>query len=386
MKLLTETKFLDIFEGPNSKTLREFINTARVIIRDRIVLLKEYTKEKNIPIEDIKLLYEFILNRNEYLSRFYTKSLKIVEPIIIQEKPMPKTKMNNNKLVNYKNIIRNMYFFEILQKTHSGLENLPSFLDVLINLFKKELIDYKILTPSARHYIKEHRLGSILSSFYFRASIMNPYLVYSLHETLLLGQRIFSPTLGWSSYAYGFLSCPSVSEYVATDVIPHVCTNTQLFCNEYFPEKRVDIYCSPSEELAKNKLFLKTYREYFDTVFFSPPYYELELYPGKKQSTTQYKSYEEWLEKYWMKTIEMCFYVLKPGGKLCYILSNYNSNMENSQGFQIDILEDMNNIVKRFFIKNDAKHRMMIPMHNKNDNMTGENHRETAEKIMIFIK
>jgi hypothetical protein len=102
-------------------------------------------------------------------------------------------------------------------------------------------------------------------------------------------------------------------------------------------------------------------------VFFSPPYYRLELYAGKNQSTEKYKSYEEWLEKYWMKTIEMCFYVLKPGGKLCYILSNYNSNMENSQGFQIDILEDLilllerkTNIINNFKLELTEEHYKII--------------------------
>ena len=77
--------------------------------------------------------------------------------------------------------------------------------------------------------MKNGRLGSVFSSYYFRASIMNPYLVYSLNHKLLNGTKIFTPTLGWSSYCYGFLECPMVKEYVGTDVIKSVCDKTNKF-------------------------------------------------------------------------------------------------------------------------------------------------------------
>ena len=120
---------------------------------------------------------------------------------------------------------------------------------------------------------------------------------------------------------------------------------------------------------------MDTYREHFDTVFFSPPYYELELYPGKDQSTTVYKTYEEWLEGYWRTTIQLCSHVLKRGGTLCYILS------EGGGKHQTHILKDMNQITKSMFI-----YKSTIPMYNKNVHVTAGSHRETAEKIVIFVK
>jgi tRNA1(Val) A37 N6-methylase TrmN6 len=117
-------------------------------------------------------------------------------------------------------------------------------------------------------------------------------------------------------------------------------------------------------------------RNHFDVVFFSPPYYRLELYPGKEQSTTQYKTYEEWLDKYWEATIKLCYFVLKPGGKMCYILSGYGS--ENT-GNVYDLLKDMNKVSAKYFILKSSQ-----PMYNKNVNST--NHRETNEKIMVYVK
>jgi hypothetical protein len=112
-------------------------------------------------------------------------------------------------------------------------------------------------------------------------------------------------------------------------------------------------------------------------VFFSPPYFRLELYSGGKQSTTRYKSYDEWLSEYWRKTIELCHHVLVPGGKICYILSGYGS--ENTNG-TYNLIQDMNNITKDVF----GCSPRTLNMYNKDVHVT--KHRETDEKIIIFKK
>lgn len=374
MKLLSLHELLKKFDGKNSKTFAEFIENAQVKSNDKIVPLKQYIKTNGIYKSDLRLIYEHIINRNEYLTRFYNTSL-YVEKFHMTDEPMPVSHLDNNKLVNYKNIIRNLHFMDILQNTKSGINNIPSFLDVLFDLYLREIIDYKILTPSAIHYINHGRIGSVFSSFYFRASIMNPYLVYSLNMNLFKSERIFTPTLGWCSYAYGFLECSFVKEYVGVDVIPAVCSKTMSLCNVYSQNIKTEIYCQPSETLWKNTRFIKKYKEHFDLVFFSPPYYELELYPGKKQSTEIYKTYEKWLFGYWEETISLCSYVLQNRGILSYVLSSGGGTT------RANILKDMNQITKKYF-----KQKMIIPMFNKNVHVTAKNHRDTSEYIMVFMK
>jgi len=374
MKHITLSAFLKLFHSKNSRTLSEFIKHAQVKSGNKYTPLVDYMKARNISKDDIQLLYSHIVNRDEYLTRFFNTSL-YTEQLGITSKPMKKSHMDNNSLVNYKNIIRNIHFRNILQKTQSGIENIPSYLNVLLDLYLREIIDYKIITPSALHYIREGRIGSVFSSFYFRASIMNPYLVYSLNHEVLKGTKIFTPTLGWSSYAYGFLECPFTKEYVGVDVIPDVCTKTEDFIVSHYPDITSKIICKPSEDLLSDKVFLKKYREHFDVVFFSPPYYELELYPGENQSTVRYKTYEEWLQGYWYKTIQLCNHVLIKGGTLCYILSSGGGQS------QTNILKDMNTITKRMFSL-----KTTIPMYNKNVHVTSGSHRETNEQIVIFTK
>jgi hypothetical protein len=376
MFFISKDEFLRLFHKQKSGTFAEFLKNATVRRGKTLVPLVEYMKSNNVSTKNIKELFQHIVNRAEYLERFYDVSIKLPNELTISHVPMKNKNMDNNSIVVYKNVIRNMFYKEILRNTKSGFENTPSFLIVLEDLFIREIIDYKLLTPSALHYMNLGRLGSVFSSFYFRASIMNPYLVYSLNESVLKGKSIFTPTLGWGSYCYGFLECPNVYEYVGTDVIPTVCNKTKRFAEQFYPNKIVDIYQEPSEQLAKNQVFKNKYKNHFDVVFFSPPYYRLELYPGKAQSTTQYKTYEEWLEKYWEATIKLCYFVLKPGGKMCYILSGYGS--ENT-GNVYDLLKDMNKVSAKYFILKSSQ-----PMYNKNVNSTS--HRETNEKIMTYVK
>ena len=368
MLFLTNDKLISLFKSNPSNS------QYKVKIGSRLVPLSEYVKTKDkLTGYNIQQLMENIRDRDEYLSRFYEVSLKVPESLNIKDPPMKNGQMNNNALVKYKNIIRNMFYKEILKDTKSGIENNPTFFDVLEDLYVNKIIDYKILTPSAIHYMKNGRLGSVFSSFYFRASIMNPYLVYSLNQSVLRGTRIFTPTLGWCSYCYGFLESPGVVEYVGTDVIPRVCKKTSEFARTYYPDKIVTIYDSPSEQLLNMKPFITKYASHFDVVFFSPPYYRLEMYPGKKQSTTTYKTYEEWLSGYWENTIKLCHLVLAPGGKMCYILSGYGPDNE------YDLIGDMNKITQKYFTLKNIQH-----MGNKNVHVT--DHRETDEKIMIFVK
>jgi len=380
MKFITQNQFIHLFETPHQPFSR-FLRTAKVRTNNTITPLLTYIDNKNVTVDDLRMLYEHIQTRHEYLTRFYNTSLE-VGTIEIKDAPMKLRELNNDYTVHYKNIIRNMHYKDILKNTKSGMANVPTYMDVLEDLYLRWIVDYKILTPSSMHYIREGRIGSVFSSLFFRASIMNPMIPYSLAHGILRGKsncRVFTPTLGWSSYSYGFLESDHVVEYVGTDVIPGVCKKTAEFGTTNYPQKTTTIFCSPSENLMLDAKFSAKYKNYFDLVFFSPPYYRLEMYAGKNQSTSKYPTYEAWLENYWRKTMLLCYHVLKPGGKMCYILSGYGS--ENTNGGRYDLLKDMNGIARHVF-KNVAPQQ--LNMYNKNVHVTA--HRETAEKIVIFLK
>ena len=369
--------FINYISPAKAVSFNDFLQTYKVRVGKNLIPLKSYSEKKNIKTENLLLLFNDITNIKSYLERFYNMSLLIKDKNVHfgeHYEPMKINRINNNQEPLLKNLIRNLHYKHILEKTKSGIENVPTYMDVLKELLQDKIIDYKILTPSSLYYIQKRRFGSVLSSYYFRASILSPYVLYSLNENLLKGSKIFTPTLGWSSYAYGFLESKMTKEYVGTDVIPEVCKKTNQLITDLYPSIKKDIYCKPSEDLAKSKRFIKKYENHFDVIFFSPPYYKLELYEGENQSTTRYKTYHEWLEKYWEATIKLCKKVLAKNGKLCYIISGYGSSNTREQ---FDLIQDMNKVTTKYFQQIHD-----FPMYNKNVHVT--THKEPSERILVF--
>lgn len=364
---LTLNKWLSIFDSPHI-TYSVFLSKAMVISNNGKTYPFKDLINKKISKEISKLYYKIIvIDKNKYLSDFYNRNLQI-----FTNEDIPLC-MNNKKYPKYKNPIRNLYYKEILSETLTIQPNIRPYLDVIIDLYKYYTIDYKLVTPSIIQMIVKNNFSSMLSGLYFRASIMNPIIPYSLSLHLKDKSRVLSPTLGWSSYLSGFLYNNNIIEYVGIDVIKKVCNTSEKIANKHnLPNK---IYCKPSEELYKDSQFMKKYSNYFDYVFFSPPYYELELYKGKNQSTNKYKTYEEWLNKYWDKTIKLCYKCLKANRVMIYIISGYRINNK-----LIDLDKDMNTIS----IANGFKLIKQINMSGTNVGFT--KHKKYQETAYVFYK
>ena len=365
---ITLNKWLNLFKTKNI-TYEQFIKVAKVkSSNNKKKTLNEIIKKKKLSKTFLKKLYKLVVtDKNIYLTNFYNKSLKVKE---LNEMPIC---INNNKFTEYKNQVRNPYYKDILLDTNTIQPNIRPYLQVIIELFKNHIIDYKLVTPSVIKLIEKELLSNVLSGLYFRSSIMNPTIPYSLSTFFNKPFNVLTPTLGWSSYLLGILNNKNLNKYVGIDVIPKVCNNTRKIANSN--NIKNDIYCVPSEDLYKNKKFMKKYNKFFDMVFFSPPYYQLELYKGKNQSTERYKTYEEWLDKYWKSTIKLCNETLKNNSLLIYIISGYTEKSK-----YINLEKDMNNITKLEGFKLYKKLNM------KGSNVGFTEHRALNESIFIFTK
>ena len=356
-------KWLKLFDTPKISYVK-FLEIIKVKKNNNdIVNLKDY---KKLSSKIMKLFYKIIvLNKSIYLTNFYNKSLKVKHtdtyPLCI----------SNNKNIQHKNIIRNLYYKEILKDTDTIQPNLKSFLNVIIDMYKNYILDYKLVTPSVIKLIEKNALSNVLSGLFFRSSIMNPVVPYSLSTHLDYKFKVLTPTLGWSSYFIGMMKNKNLDEYVGIDVIKKVCNNTKNIATTN--KIKNDIYCVPSEDLYKDKTFMKKYNNYFDFIFFSPPYFQLELYKGKNQSTSRYKEYDVWLEKYWRDTVKLCYHTIKKDKLLIYIISGYNDKNN-----YINLEKDMNNIL----IEEGFTYIRTLKM--KGSNVGFTSHRKADEKIYIF--
>jgi hypothetical protein len=352
----------------DTQTLKEF--TKKAVI--------ESTSGKRKPVsslnpETIELLYDFIVvNKERYLLNFYKKSLAVTQLIRFRgEKPIPLKNISNHKRNECKSVIRNIHMLGILRDTESGLPNLRTYWTVVHNLFRKWVIDYKLVTPSALQHMARGHAASIISAFYVRASILNPHLIYHFARAIVKrpDSVVFTPTLGWSSYLYGFLEDERVSKYIGVDVIPSVCKKTAEFAREYWTTKEVIIHCCPSEDLMSLGLVRPGDKDSVDVIFFSPPYYDLEVYKGGEQSTSRYRTYEQWLEGYWSNTMKVCRHLMKPDGVMCYVLSGYAKY-------------DLDGDMIRVSMENGFNLFKKVRIGNANVNVT--KHRETGETAYFW--
>ena len=185
-----------------------------------------------------------------------------------------------------------------------------------------------------------------------RASIFNPVTYRGILDELFTGDVLLAPVMGWNSYQLAFYNS-KFKKFISTDVIPEVVDNgRQLhqewtnYCNQSLFEidhKEVDLYLCPSEELESRYDFVNRYKESVDAVLFSPPYYDLEIYPGDEQSFTNYPNYQDWLKCYWEETVILCKKVMRPGAKFGFVISNYR----NKAGVDVSISEDMQKVANK---------------------------------------
>ena len=186
-----------------------------------------------------------------------------------------------------------------------------------------------------------------------KASIFNPYTYRSILNDIFEGETLFAPVMGWNTYQQGFYTS-KFKHFIATDVIPGVVNNGSWLHEQYKTsrsgtlmdaigeeEKTVDLYLCPSEKLQERYGFVDKYRESVDAVLFSPPYFDLEIYPGEEQSVNSFGDYNAWLEGYWRETVKLCRQVMKPNAKFAFVIRNYRNHdkVDNS------ISQDMRDVV-----------------------------------------
>ena len=221
-----------------------------------------------------------------------------------------------------------------------------------------------------------------------RASIFNPATFKGILSEVFTGETLFAPVMGWNAYQLGFYGS-SFKNFIATDVIPDVVDNGKLLHTEYLNsqdsnfetiEKNIDLYLCPSEELDKRHGFAKKYENKVDAVLFSPPYFDLEIYPSDNQSFTNYPNYETWLEKYWEETVKLCAKVMKPNAKFGFVISNYvNKNKQKTT-----ISEDMRDVVSKHLTF--AKHYRVKWSAIASTRQAKKTRSGNFEDIWVFIK
>jgi hypothetical protein len=138
----------------------------------------------------------------------------------------------------------------------------------------------------------------------YTCSQFRPSVAKALYDKFE-AKTVLDFSMGWGDRLAGFYAGNTTEHYVGLDpkVDNHPLYNKQRdFYNKHMSffenDKRSDFYAVPAEEFNFNK-----YDNYFDMVFTSPPYYNVEHYSqDDTQSFKRYKNVEDW-NKYFLHTV-----------------------------------------------------------------------------------
>ena len=140
MKFIKDHEFIQYFHKKETPTFSVFYNNAKVRMGKKTESLKDYAKRKQIDKKIVQDLYNNIVNRDDYLQRFYDNSLLVKNKTIHREiKPMQKSELSNNQGIVYKNLIRNLHLLDILKNTSSGIENVLTYINVVDDLYNNHV-------------------------------------------------------------------------------------------------------------------------------------------------------------------------------------------------------------------------------------------------------
>ncbi len=281
---------------------------------------------------------------------------------------LPSLSLQKNDLS--RKIIRNLNYLDILHTTRvtNTCKSKTSFWQTLINVYNKLELEDRFFAPSSIGLFlrKKGNLINFNNFFYLfqqyqpKASILNPYTVNWILKNIFTGTKILTPVLSWNSYVVAFMHS-DWQHYVGIDVIPGVCDRAKFLFDYYLKElktelksqkeidrldnKKMDIYCQPSELILNDQSFKSIYQSYFDAILLSSPYFDMELYNSENQSTDSYPKYSDWLEKYWEATVQGCVNALSSTGRFGFIINNYVSLKK----VEYPLIVDLNMVALKYF-------------------------------------
>jgi len=357
--ILTPKSFLEYID-PIKCTYKEFRENSKTYEGEYLMDVFKKNKDRS---KIMKSLYNIFVKQNvNFIYMFFDNMFEVPNDIknhllipssAVNTIDYDKRIIHGTSKLHLKKFIRNLHFDEMMLSTFNNNIN-------ICDIIKHSTCDYIFSKYISRPYILDKILkiqdlsktsrteySNLIDQFkrcYFIPSVLCPYTVYAILQDLfpnVLNKRenlkLFTPAMSWNSFLIAFLNTNEKmwSEYVGTDVMPNLKEKSK-FMIELFDKRNITLYDIPSEDILFNKYFKKYSSNYFDVILFCPPYYNLEIYPGNKQSTSRYKDYKSWLHGYWDGTVMMCYETLKDDGLLSYIVSD---SLKNVKTLVVDMMD-----------------------------------------------
>ena len=185
------------------------------------------------------------------------------------------------------------------------------------------------------------------------ASQFKPSIAKAFYD-YFKSNNVLDFSAGWGDRLAGFYCGETTKSFVGIDpnTTNHPNYKKQVEFYEkhrtiFEQERKVDLICSPAEDVDFTK-----YENHFDTIFTSPPYFNVEKYSDEDtQSYIRYKDIDSWNKNFLHKTLEKLIPTLKKDGILAINIADvYNPSKKN----YYEICNPMNDFLKSKGLKYDG--------------------------------
>jgi len=176
-------------------------------------------------------------------------------------------------------------------------------------------------------------------------------------------ENILDFSAGWGDRLAGFYASETSEYYLGIDPRKEnhpIYEEQSEFYHKHMTVFEVQKKCNFIESPAEEVDFTK-YKDFFDTVFTSPPYFNVERYSyDETQSWVRHKEINEWNENFLQKTLKNLWCSVKRGGYLLVNISDVysNSKWSTDRGW-LEICNPMNNFLSTF---HDSEYKGCIGM------------------------
>lgn len=205
--------------------------------------------------------------------------------------------------------------------------------------------------------------GAKVTGLASRGSIFNPMLSKMIYDKWVNDNDVvYDYSSGYGGRLLGFWASKKNAKYIGTDVEPETYNGLNNMVKDF--NINAKIFNIPSEEFVPPELI--------NFAFSSPPYFDHEIYSRhKNQSCVKYKYLDEWLDKYWDKTVKNIKKSLSNDGVLAVNAGNFgNKKMSKFNEKIIDIiinngfvLIDMWKVKSNSFSFKKKSHKKTEPIH-----------------------
>ena len=143
-------------------------------------------------------------------------------------------------------------------------------------------------------------------------------------------RNVLDFSAGWGDRLCGFYASSRTEKYVGIDprvenhpIYKRQAEHYERMTNNFWEnEKTSEFICEAAEDF-----YYDGYEDTFDTIFTSPPYFNVERYShDDTQSWVRYKNIDSWNSSFLHKALDNMLPTLRSGGKLCINISDVNAS------------------------------------------------------------